>query len=245
MVKNAIPHKLPPSRRRCHPPWLTPAIQCLLKQKSKAWRLRKANPGDPAFHARFSHLWEQCKNEFQIARRQSVQQSFENCENIQEFWRAYRLLSGKSRRAVSINFAADSQGEESQDPAERLAAFFESVHNPVSVPGPHLVADRPPLDFLLTPQLVEHSLSRLRPLKSIGGDGIPAVLLRNVTAVVAPSLAHIYTQPLLQRGVVQSKASQQLLTIQKHRSSHCLPMKELWTGRWMDRQTKRLLRSST
>ncbi|MCP4493951.1 MAG: hypothetical protein GY820_42620, partial [Gammaproteobacteria bacterium] len=144
VIKDTIPHKLPQQRRKLSPSWMTMKIQKLLKQKTRAWKNWK-QAGSLAFYSEFSNLRRICKKEIKLSKRNSVENAFNQCRNIQQFWKTYRLLTNR-RLALPISFPRLSGL-----PCGLLAEQFDKVWNRTEVSAPHLVPERSGLtQFLCT-----------------------------------------------------------------------------------------------
>ncbi|MCP4473480.1 MAG: RNA-directed DNA polymerase, partial [Gammaproteobacteria bacterium] len=195
VIKDTIPHKLPQQRRKFSPSWMTMKIQKSLKQKTRAWKNWKRT-GSLAFYSEFSKLRRICKKEIKLSKRNSVENSFIQCRNIQQFWKTYRLLTNR-RLALPISFP-----NLSGLPCGLLAEQFDKVWNRIEVSAPHLVPEK--WSHSISVHSVENSLLHLCAQKSTGADGIPAIFLKNTADILAPSLAYLFTRSL-SHGVVPSK----------------------------------------
>ncbi len=201
VVRQTVPHKKPAtsSSNKGRPKWLSFRIQRLLKQKTAAWQQWKAKRDDPSLYAAYSKLRRLCKKDILLAKREEVETAFGDCTSIQDFWRTYRVLSNKSRKKlITLPAADDSSPPPPIDQVcEIISNQFYSVWNRESSSPPELVPER--VDPLSCPSVawVSSALSRLKPQKSTGGDGIPSLLLRQAADILAPSLCHIFGRSLL------------------------------------------------
>ena len=194
ILDNNVPHKT--TRSRVTNPWMNTKTRRLTRQKNRAFIKAKSSR-----NARDSRRYKKLKTACQRSIREAhdtyvhdvIGQSAQ--ENPKKFW---SYIKGKKQESSGVSPLRNVDGvihSEANVKANILNRQFVSVFTkedtaniPDKGPSPYASME----GITVTPNGVEKLLRNLKPDKATGPDMIPARLLKQLSAEIAPALALVF-----------------------------------------------------
>ncbi len=168
-------------------------IQSLLKAKHEAHKALLSCPGSPTLITSFTAARAETQralrimeNTWWVQKAQEIQ-NLADCNNIQGFYDALKVLYGPRKRAIVPVRSADGSTlfKDRHEILARWANHFEGLLNHTNPADPHILdnlPDLPPTKHLDTPPLyseLRKAIAGLKNNKCAGPDGIPAEVFKH------------------------------------------------------------------
>ena len=216
------PHFLSPPRLCCQPvsklPWMDSKLKDLIKQKHRAWNAYKRLPSSDLRRA-FCALRNKVTSALRSAEKQFLlslhrESRLPNrCDSVKRFWSYVKRITGKVKGSSVPDLEVQRGNNRTTvtsdaDKADVLNQYF--AHQTVLQDCPKSFPDLPPPSelspesFNTTPSEVYDTLSKLKPGKAPGLDGLPPKMLSLCASGIASSLCLLFNRSFQEGTVPQA-----------------------------------------
>ena len=185
------------------PKWFGGETRISVADKNKAFKIWKRNP-TPENRSEYVRLRNACKSTVSKAKDSFISKIAEKLSESPSYDRRFWSLA----HSISRNFGDSllpplklSNGEICSTPLEKADAFAEvfasssQINVPNSAPSPVSQTD-PMGELKITTRQVRQVLLKLDTNKSVGPDGIPAIVLKKCAPELAPVLQKLFSLSL-------------------------------------------------
>ena len=172
-------------------PWLTSQLKVLLQQRKAAHRKAMANPSDKTL------LWKyrQIRRSGTLLNRRLKEHYYinllrKNASNPRQHWAVIKTVTGMKPTVTNVQVSAT-----------QLSNFFSttvacSSRQPLSLPeGPRLKNCLATFKKVTAPE-VQTDLQHLSCVKATGSDGIPSIVLKSCSEILASSVTDLFNESL-------------------------------------------------
>ena len=198
ILDNNVPHKN--TRSRATNPWMNTKTRRLARQKNRAFKRAKASRTTKD-RTRYKKLKSACQRSIREAHDTYVHDIIGQSakDSPKKFW---SYIKGKKQESSGVSPLRNSDGvihSEADVKANILNKQFVSVftkEDTANIPdkGPSPYSSM--MNITIRSKGVEKLLSNLQPDKATGPDMIPARLLKQLSAEIAPALALVFQSSL-------------------------------------------------
>lgn len=181
--------------------WMSQKLFHLHKQKDKSYRKWKQN-GLQSKKSEYKKLAKQFKKAMFLQKKEHFEEIFSRCHDQSSFWRSVKCVTGKSQQITTPTLLLPSGKEANTDveKCECLRNQFASVFMTDNSTTETKKVDTEKFAKRLSINIkyLLRKISKLPNKKAMGCDGIPAMVIKNCSLVLAPCLAEIANRCLLE-----------------------------------------------
>lgn len=190
------------------PPWFTPAIKSKTKVKERLRRRHKRTK-HPDDYLAFSAMRSEVRNEADKEYRMYIKKIEDGIvQDPNNLWSYVREVKGKGKDAGQQCLSyKDTELSNNKDICQAMATHFKSVYSPVCPPTDieSVVSSTQILDDVNALAITDintgevlKAITKLKPKKSAGPDGVPQYILKAYSEILAMPLCHIFNLCLSQ-----------------------------------------------
>ena len=188
--------------RKFFPPWFSSKSRQLIKLKNK-WHLKNKIHPSPVFHHIYSSLRSISKSSLKLDYSNYINQIENNVsKNRQDFWKYVKANRIPTTPTNTCEFFLNNTVTDNPHSSANLFAdYFNSVfqanfslshQNPSPNLCPALISVTPSYEITLND--ISSAFKKLKPSKTLGPDGIPAIILKTFSQSLYDPLIYIFNQ---------------------------------------------------
>jgi hypothetical protein len=189
------------SKLEMKPKWLNSNVRNKLKRKKQAWKQYKATKDNTSF-LRYKKFEKEAKIAIKISKKDCEKELASTIKDDPKKFFSYANNKKASKPKIGPIKEGDNLLTEDKDIATALNKFFTSVftdENLEYVPDVPKVCENDLTDFIITEDMVEVELNRLKVNKAPGGDSIHPAVLKECAKELLEPLTIVFNKSLSER----------------------------------------------
>lgn len=199
-------------------PWVSAELQKLILEKDRLYKLWKSRGTQKSF-TQFKKSRNVVAKRTRIERTSYISQQFSNVHDARTFWSNFNAIC-RPKRSLIPPLQTTTGGYEADNSAlsELLSAYFQQSFNDRDCSDVDF-SDDAPADishhFYCNITLVRNHISNMKSHKSVGLDGISAILLKQGVDHIAPALCFLINRCIRESCFPTQLKSAYIFPIQK------------------------------